>query len=88
MFLGISLPGFLEELLRYTLCIACVLCIGVILLNKFKFIVNCLGGGSVAEWVRVSTGDWTFDGSSPTSVKLFSSKLWQFGLPRLPVSFG
>ena len=29
------------------------------------------GGGAVAEWVRVSTGDRTFDGSSPTSVKTF-----------------
>ena len=28
-------------------------------------------GGAVAEWVRESTGDRTFDGSSPTSVKTF-----------------
>ena len=28
-------------------------------------------GGAVAEWVRASTGDLTFDGSSPTSVKTF-----------------
>ena len=27
--------------------------------------------GAVAEWVRASTGDRTFDGSSPTSVKTF-----------------
>ena len=27
--------------------------------------------GAVSEWVRVSTGDQTFDGSSPTSVKTF-----------------
>ena len=27
--------------------------------------------GAVAEWVRESTGDRTFDGSSPTSVKTF-----------------
>ena len=26
-------------------------------------------GGAVADWVRGSTGDWTVDGSSPTSVK-------------------
>ena len=32
---------------------------------------SLLGGGSVAEWVRASTGDRTFDGSSPTSVKTF-----------------
>ena len=25
----------------------------------------------MAEWVRASTGDWTFDGSSPTSVNTF-----------------
>ena len=29
------------------------------------------GEGAVAEWVRESTGDRTFDGSSPTSVKTF-----------------
>ena len=29
------------------------------------------GGGVVAEWVRASTSDRTFDGSSPTSVKTF-----------------
>ena len=28
-------------------------------------------GGAVAEWARESTGDRTFDGSSPTSVKTF-----------------
>ena len=28
-------------------------------------------GGAVAKWVRASTGDRTFDGSSPTSVKPF-----------------
>ena len=28
-------------------------------------------GGAVVEWVRESTGDRTFDGSSPTSVKTF-----------------
>ena len=27
--------------------------------------------GAVAEWVRESTGDRTFDGSSPISVKTF-----------------
>ena len=32
----------------------------------------CLtGGGAVVEWVRASTGDRTFDGSSPTSVNTF-----------------
>ena len=30
-----------------------------------------ISGGAVAEWVRASTGDWTFDGSSPTSVNTF-----------------
>ena len=30
-----------------------------------------LGGGAVAEWVRASTGDRTFDCSSPTSVTTF-----------------
>ena len=28
-------------------------------------------GGAVADWVRASIGDRTFDGSSPTSVKTF-----------------
>ena len=28
-------------------------------------------GGAVTEWVRPSTGDRTFDGSSPTSVTTF-----------------
>ena len=28
-------------------------------------------GGAVGEWVRGSTGDRTFDGSSPTLVKTF-----------------
>ena len=33
----------------------------------------------MAEWVRASTGDWTFDGSSPTSVKTF-----RFGTLAIP----
>ena len=63
-----------------------------VILVLTKDIPGCLipyiQGGAVAEWVRVSTGDRTLDGSSPTAVNLFSSELWQFRLPRLPVSFG
>ena len=35
----------------------------------------------MAEWVRASTGDRTFDGSSPTSVKTF-----RFGTLAIPLT--
>ena len=37
------------------------------------------GGGAVAEWVTVSTGDRTVDGSSTTSIK--KNSLRNIGIP-------
>ena len=52
-------------------------------------IISRTEGGAVAEWVRASTGDQTVDGSSPTSVKIFSFRNFGNSVhPALPVSFG
>ena len=69
----------------------CFEIVNLVIKRCTRFLMTALQsaiGGAVAEWVCASPGDRTFDGSSSTSVKTFSSELSQFRLPHLPVSFG